>query len=46
MFEAADECYAVENADDELKKYAISIIKSNDEDGAAGWLNENYKEIT
>lgn len=46
MFEAADECYAVENADDELKKYAISIIKSNDEDGVAGWLNENYKEIT
>jgi len=41
MFEISDECYAVENAVDELKKYATRIIKSNDKDGVAHWLEEN-----
>lgn len=38
MFLAADECYAVENADEELKKYATAVIPSNDADGVARWL--------
>ena len=42
MFQLADEGYAVQNADDELKKYASGIISSNDEDGVAKWLEENY----
>lgn len=43
MFEIADESYAVANAQEELKKYATSIIQSNTDDGVAKWLNENYK---
>jgi len=42
MFEISDESYAVENAVDELKKYATGIIKSNENDGVAHWLIENY----
>ena len=38
MFKACDECYAVENADDELKKEATGIIESNEKDGVAKWL--------
>lgn len=41
MFVCADEAYAVENAHEELKKYATGIILSNDEDGVAKWLEEN-----
>ena len=41
MFEFADECYAVENAVDELKAIATGIIASNDYDGVAKWLWEN-----
>ncbi len=41
MFQIADEAYAVENAHKELKKYATGIIKTNDEDGVAKWLEEN-----
>lgn len=41
MFELSDECYAVQNADEELKKYATAVISSNDEDGVAHWLEEN-----
>lgn len=41
MFECADEAYAVENAHEELKKYATGIIGSNDADGVAKWLEEN-----
>ena len=41
MFEIADECYAVENANDDLKRIATAIIPSNDEDGVAKWLVEN-----
>lgn len=40
MFELADESYAVENAHEDLKKIATSIIASNDEDGVARWLDE------
>ena len=42
LFEIADECYAVANADEELKKKATGILLSNDEDGVARWLEENY----
>ncbi|MBQ7902837.1 MAG: HAD-IIB family hydrolase [Oscillospiraceae bacterium] len=41
MFEAADECYAVANAVDELKATATGIIGTNDSDGVAKWLLEN-----
>lgn len=41
MFKMADECYAVENAVKELKEIATGIIKSNNEDGVAKWLESN-----
>lgn len=44
MFEVADECYAVSNAVCELKKRATGVIGSNEEDGVARWLKNNYKE--
>lgn len=40
MFQISDECYAMENAVDELKEIATGIIGSNEEDGVAVWLNE------
>ncbi|MBQ2810076.1 MAG: HAD family hydrolase [Clostridia bacterium] len=43
MFEACDECYAVENADEPLKKIATGIIPSNEDDGVARWLLEHIK---
>ncbi len=45
MFEISDECYAVENAVDELKEAATGIIESNEDDGVAKWLLENVKII-
>ena len=45
MFEISDESYAVENAVDELKKHATGIIMSNEKDGVAHWLEENYGRI-
>ena len=42
MFELADESYAVQNAQEELKGYATAIISSNDEDGVARWLDEHF----
>lgn len=42
MFELADESYAVQNAHEDLKRIATSIISSNDEDGVAKWLAENF----
>lgn len=42
MFRIADESYAVENACEELKQCATGIIASNDEDGVARWLEENF----
>lgn len=41
MFRIADECYA--NADDALKAIATAVIGSNDSDGVARWLLENYQ---
>lgn len=38
MFEISDECYAVENAVDELKKIADKVIENNEDDGVAKWL--------
>jgi Cof subfamily protein (haloacid dehalogenase superfamily) len=43
MFQISDECYAVENAVDELKEIATGIIASNNDDGVAKWLGENVK---
>ena len=44
MFKVADECYAVENAVDELKALATDIIEANDADGVAKWLLNNYRK--
>ena len=43
MFETADEAYAVENAVPELKAIATAVIGSNDSDGVAKWLKENFR---
>lgn len=43
MFEVSDECYAVENAVEELKKAATGIIGSNEDDGVARWLTEHFE---
>ena len=47
MFRISDECYAVENAVEELKKMATAVIESNNDDGVAKWLNAHVhtKEI-
>jgi len=42
MFQMADESYAVANAHEDLKKYATEVILSNDENGVAKWLENNY----
>lgn len=44
LFEAADECYAVANADERLKAQATGVIAGNDEDGVAHWLEQNWKK--
>ena len=41
MFQASDECYAVENAVQELKEIATRLIGSNDSNGVAEWLKMN-----
>lgn len=43
MFEIAEESYAVQNADDVLKKKATAVILSNNDDGVAKWLEENWR---
>ena len=43
MFEIADECYAVENADKRLKDTASAVIGSNDTDGVAHRLLEIFQ---
>lgn len=43
LFDIADECYAVANAAPQLKEKATAVIGSNDSDGVAHWLTENYK---
>ena len=45
MFKISDESYAVENAVDELKEHASGIIMSNEKEGVAHWLEENYRRI-
>ena len=45
LFEAADECYAVRNAVEALKRVADDVIESNDEDGVARWLLENCNRL-
>ena len=44
MFQAADECYAVENAVEELKAIATGVIGSNDADGVVKWLEQNVNK--
>lgn len=41
MFQLADECYATENAVEELKQIATAVIDNNDNDGVAKWLLEH-----
>lgn len=43
LFQASDECYAVENAHPALKAIASGIIESNDKDGVALWLERHGK---
>jgi len=43
MFQIADESYAVANAHEDLKQHATGIILSNDEEGVAKWLEENFR---
>lgn len=45
LFHVSDECYAVENAIDSLKRIAHDVIESNDNDGVAKWLIENYNRL-
>jgi len=44
MFEIADACYAVGNADPTLKAIATGIIEGNEADGVAKWLAAHWKE--
>ena len=43
LFEIADECYAVSNSAEELKKIATGVIGSNDEDAVAEFLLNRFK---
>ena len=43
MFELADESYAVQNAHEDLKRYATAIISSNNEDGVAKYLEHTFQ---
>ena len=43
MFSVADECYAVENAEDVLKAKATSIIEKHTDNGVAKWLSKNLR---
>lgn len=38
LFQAADECYAVSNAHDDLKRIATGVIASNNEDAVAEFI--------
>lgn len=41
LFTVADECYAVENADERLKKIATKVIGHHDDDSVIKWLLAN-----
>lgn len=41
LFEISDECYAVQNAAEELKAIATGVIASNEDDGVARFLAEH-----
>lgn len=43
MFNIADECYAMENAVDELKEIATAVIGNNNEDSVAKWLENRFQ---
>lgn len=45
MFCISDECYAMENAVEELKKIATDVIGSNEKDGVAVWLKEHVNIV-
>ena len=45
MFEVADECYATENADPELKKKATGIVGHHDQDGVAHFLRQRFELV-
>jgi len=42
MFEAADESYAPENANDTIRSAATEIIGHHDEEGIARFLRERF----
>ena len=42
MLSAADEGYAVANAQQAVKKIATKVIETNSKDGVAKFLTENY----
>ncbi len=42
MFKAADRCYAVANAVDELKNHATAVIGTNEEDSVVKFIEEDY----
>jgi len=44
MFSIADECYAVANANEEVKRAASDVIASNDSDGVATYLFSRYEQ--
>lgn len=44
LFEVADECYAVSNADEKLKEIATGIIGSNDEDAVPRFILEKFNK--
>lgn len=43
LFEIADECYAVSNAEAALKDIATGVIGSNNEDAVANFIYERFK---
>lgn len=43
MFRACDKCISVGNANSEVKSVADYICDTNDNDGVAKWLEENFK---
>lgn len=42
IFKVADECYAVENACDELKKIATQVIGNNNDDSVAKFIQKRF----